>query len=68
MWVQYSSMSERMWEETMRVLPCVAEVAEEFAELDSAGGIETGGGLVEEDNLGAGHEGACDAETLFHAA
>ena len=46
----------------------VAEVAEEFAELGAAGGVESGGGFVEEDDGGVGQQRARDAKTLPHAA
>src|SRR5687768_4008187 len=45
-----------------------AEVAEEIEEAHALGGVESGGGLVDDDELWIGEERDGDAEALAHAA
>src|SRR5688572_10494974 len=46
----------------------LAEVAEEVEEAHTLGGVESGGGLVDDDELRIGEEGDSDTETLAHPA
>src|SRR5439155_10881663 len=46
----------------------VAQAAQELAELDAPGGIEAGGGFVEQYERGVGQECAGDGDALAHAA
>ena len=45
-----------------------ADGAEEVEEAVALGGVEAGGGLVDDDELGVGEQGLGDAEALLHAA
>lgn len=44
------------------------EVAEEFADAAGVGGVEVAGGLIGEDDVGVGDEGAGDGDALLLAA
>ncbi len=44
------------------------ELLEELADLDAGAGVESGGGLVHEEDLGVVEEDAGDGEALLHAA
>src|SRR5687768_9871845 len=46
----------------------LAEVAEEIEEAHALGGVESGGGLVDDDKLWIRQESNRDAEALAHAA
>ena len=49
-------------------LRALADVQNQAVELDRADGVQTGRGLVQKQQVRAGHDGAGQAHTLFHAA
>ncbi len=64
---QSSRTSSTMWVERMTVT-LRADGAEEIEEAVALGGVETGGGLVDDDELWVGEQRLGDAEALLHAA
>ena len=62
------SASSRYWVVSNSVVPVVDEVRDDAPQVDTAPGIEPGGGLVEEENLRAVHERRGEVEPPAHPA
>ena len=51
----------------MIVVPSTHEIGEHLPEVATAAGIETGGGLVEEEHVWPAHQAGGDVEPAAHA-